>query len=66
MNKFLIAVGVSLVVLGVLWPLIQKLNIGHLPGDIYIKKENFNFYFPLTTCIIISIAISIIFWIFRK
>jgi hypothetical protein len=40
--------------------------IGKLPGDIYIKRENFTFYFPLATSIVISIILSLILWLLRK
>lgn len=66
MSRTLIAVGLFLVAVGVLWPWISKLPIGRLPGDIIVERENFRLYFPITTMIIISVAISIIFWFFRK
>jgi len=66
MGKNLIIIGVILICLGLLWPLVVKLPLGRLPGDIIIRKENMNFYFPLSTSIIISIIISIIFWFFKK
>jgi hypothetical protein len=66
MAKTLITIGIILVVLGLCWPLLQKLNLGRLPGDFVFKSGNFKFYFPLTTCIIISVVLSILFWIFKK
>jgi hypothetical protein len=66
MAKTLITIGIILVLLGILWPFLQKLNLGRLPGDFVFKSENFKFYFPLTTCIVISVVLSILFWIFRK
>lgn len=66
MAKWLITVGVILVVLGFAWPLITRLGLGHLPGDIHIERKGFSFYFPITTSIIISLVISIILWIFRR
>jgi len=65
-QKILISIGVILVVLGLLWPLLQKSGLGRLPGDLAIEKENFKFYFPITTSIIISIALSLIFWLFMR
>lgn len=65
--KILILAGVVLIVGGVLLLIFPKIPyLGKLPGDLYIKKDNFTFYFPITTCIIISIIISIIFILFRK
>ncbi|HET8611116.1 MAG TPA: DUF2905 domain-containing protein [Burkholderiales bacterium] len=66
MAKWLITLGVILVVLGFAWPLITRLGLGHLPGDIHIERKGFSFYFPITTSIIISLVISIILWIFRR
>lgn len=66
MAKWLILIGVILVITGLLWPVITKLGLGHLPGDIQIKRDNFSFYFPLTTSILISLLISFILWVLRK
>ncbi len=66
MTKTLITIGIILVLLGILWPFLQKLNLGRLPGDFVFKSGNFKFYFPLTTCIVISVVLSILFWIFKK
>lgn len=66
MAKTLITVGVIFVVLGLCWPLLQKLNLGRLPGDFVFKSGNFKLYFPLTTCLVISLVLSILFWFFRK
>lgn len=66
MNRWLIFLGIALVVVGVLWPLIGKLQLFHLPGDIAIERKNFRFYFPITTMIILSVVISLIMWLLRK
>jgi len=66
MSRTLIIVGLFIVLIGVLWPWIQKLNLGRLPGDIFIQKENGSFYFPVVTSLIVSIVLSLLFWIFRK
>lgn len=67
LGKLLIIAGAVLIVLGLLALLLPRLPfIGRLPGDIYIKKEHFSFYFPLTTSIIISIILSVLLWIFRS
>ncbi|WP_375201686.1 DUF2905 domain-containing protein [Hyphococcus sp.] len=66
MQKFLITAGIILLVTGLLWPVISKLGLGRLPGDIVIKREGFAFYFPLTTMIIISIVLTLIFRFFGK
>jgi hypothetical protein len=66
MSKWLITVGLILVAAGLLWPLLQKMGLGHLPGDIVLKREGFTFYFPLVTSLVVSIVISILVWIFRR
>lgn len=66
MAKGLIILGAILILIGLVWPWLSKLGLGHLPGDIHIKREGFDFYFPLTSSIIASIILSLLFWIFRK
>ena len=66
MSRTLIIIGLVILALGLLWPLIQKLGLGRLPGDIAVEKENFRFYFPIMTSIVISIVLSVLFWFFRK
>ena len=66
MGRTLIVIGALLIVLGLIWPWITKLGLFRLPGDIVIERDNFRFYFPITTMIIISVVISIIAWFFRK
>ena len=66
MAKWLITIGIVLVVLGVLWPVLAKLGLGSLPGDIKLERKGFTFYFPLTTSIVVSIVITVILWIFRR
>ncbi|MHA7870889.1 MAG: DUF2905 domain-containing protein [Hyphococcus sp.] len=61
MQKLLITVGLLLLAAGLLWPVIAKLGIGRLPGDILIRREGFTFYFPLTTMIIVSVVLTLIF-----
>jgi hypothetical protein len=67
MGKLLVILGMLLVVVGLALMFGDKIPfIGRLPGDIYVKKERFSFYFPLTTSIIISIILTILFSIFKK
>jgi uncharacterized membrane protein YkgB len=66
-GKLLILLGVFIVLVGLLLVIGDKIPwIGKLPGDIIIKKEKFSFYFPITTCIIISIILTLLFTLFRK
>ena len=64
--RILITLGIILVMAGLLWPYLTKLGFGRLPGDIVVEREHSRFYFPITTSIIISLILSILFWLFRK
>jgi len=65
--KIFIVSGLLLTVTGIIMLLLGKIpGIGKLPGDILIKKESFTFYFPLTTCIIISIIVSVLFYLWKN
>jgi ribose/xylose/arabinose/galactoside ABC-type transport system permease subunit len=66
MPRFLITLGVVLVVAGLAWPLLAKLGLGRLPGDIRIEREGFSFFFPITTGLLVSAVISLILWLLRK
>lgn len=66
MSRILITLGILLVIIGLAWPWISKLGLGRLPGDIVIERENFRFYFPVTTMILVSLALTVILWLFRK
>ena len=63
MQKLLIIGGICLVLAGLAWPFLSKLGLGRLPGDIAIQGESGGFYFPIMTCIIVSVVVSLIFWI---
>ena len=62
MARFLIVLGIAIVVAGLLWPYLSQLGLGRLPGDIVIERENMTFYFPLMTCLLLSIIQSLVFW----
>ena len=62
MSRFLITLGIVLVAAGLLWPVLQKAGIGRLPGDIVIERENVRVYLPITTSVLISLALSLVFW----
>jgi hypothetical protein len=69
LGRILIILGIALVVLGIILSyshFFSFLHPGRLPGDIRIRRGSFSFYFPLTTCIILSILLSLVFYIFRK
>jgi hypothetical protein len=66
-GKMLVILGIILIIVGIGFLFGDKIPfIGKLPGDILIKKERFSFYFPITTSIIISIILTILFSLFRK
>jgi len=67
LGKMLIVAGLMLIVTGIIFVLGAKIShLGRLPGDIYIQRKGFSFYFPITTAILISIFLSLIFWMFNK
>jgi hypothetical protein len=66
MSRFLIMLGIILVAVGVAWPLLARLGLGRLPGDIHIEREGFSFFFPLTTGLLISVVVSLVLWLLRK
>jgi hypothetical protein len=66
LSRWLIAIGLVLVVVGLLWPWLSKLGLGRLPGDIAIERGNFTFYFPIVTCLIVSIVLSLVFWLMNR
>ena len=67
LGKVLIVAGILLVAIGLLLTFGGRPNfIGKLPGDLHIERENFSFFFPLGTCLLISLLLSLIIWIFRR
>ncbi len=64
--KFLIVLGLAVVAVGLLWPFLSKLGLGRLPGDISVRRENFSFHFPIVTSLLLSLVLSLIFWLFRR
>jgi hypothetical protein len=67
LGKSLIVMGLVIAAIGVLLTFVGKVPwLGKLPGDIYVKRENFSFYFPLATSLLLSVILSLIFWLLRK
>ncbi|MEX0387365.1 DUF2905 domain-containing protein [Spiribacter onubensis] len=66
MQKLLVTIGLVILIIGLLWPVIGKLGLGRLPGDILVRREGFTFYFPLATSIIVSVVVTLIIWWFRR
>lgn len=65
MSRILILIGILFIVAGLLWPLIARVGLGRLPGDIVIERENFTLYIPVTSAIIVSVVLSVIAAILR-
>jgi hypothetical protein len=66
MSRWLIGIGVALVVIGVLWPWLTRIGLGRLPGDIHIERDGFQFFFPITTGLLISAVVTLILWLLRR
>ena len=66
MRALLIVLGAILLVVGIAWPLITRLGLGRLPGDIVVERGNYRFYFPIVTSLLISAIITLVAWLFRR
>ena len=66
MARFLIILGLVILLTGLLWPYLSKIGLGRLPGDIVIERGNFNFYFPIMTSIILSLVLSALLWLIGR
>jgi membrane protein implicated in regulation of membrane protease activity len=65
-RRILIIAGIILLVVGILWPYLTRLGLGRLPGDIAIERQNFRFYFPVVTSLVISVVLTLLFWLLRR
>jgi len=66
MQRLLIAAGIALLVLGLLWPWLTRLPFGRLPGDLRIEREGFTLFLPLATGLLLSAVVSLVLWWLRK
>jgi hypothetical protein len=66
MQKLLVISGLILLAAGLAWPWLRRLPFGRLPGDIHIVREGFSFSFPVVTCLVISVVVSLLLWFFRR
>ena len=66
MQRALIVVGTLLVLAGLAWPWLARLGLGRLPGDIRIETEGGGLYFPIVTCLVISVVLSLVLWLLRR
>ena len=65
MQKMLIILGIIILVVGILYPYIKKIGLGQLPGDLVFKSENSTLFFPIVSCIIVSVVLTILFNLFK-
>lgn len=66
MQRLLLVLGIAAIAAGLAWPWLRRLPLGRLPGDIHIVREGFSFHFPIVTCIVISVLVSLLIWFFRR
>jgi ribose/xylose/arabinose/galactoside ABC-type transport system permease subunit len=66
MQRFLIGLGLVILLAGIAWPLLSRIGIGRLPGDIMFQRGGTSFYFPVVTCILVSIVLSALIWLFNR
>jgi hypothetical protein len=66
MSRSLIVIGLAIAALGVLWPWLRRLGLGHLPGDILIEHDHFTLYMPLATGLLVSLVLSLILWLLTR
>jgi Protein of unknown function (DUF2905) len=65
-QRSLIGLGLVILLIGVMWPILSRIGLGRLPGDIMFHRGGTTFYFPLVTCIIVSLALSVVFWLVNR
>ena len=65
-SRILVVLGLALVAAGLLWPILLKLGLGRLPGDVVIERESFRLYVPIATSMLISVVLSLLLWLFRR
>ena len=66
MQHFLIGLGLVLLLAGIAWPILSRIGISRLPGDIFVQRGGTSFYFPIVTCVVISVVLSALMWLFNR
>jgi hypothetical protein len=66
MARFLIILGLAILLMGLLWPYLSRLGLGRLPGDIVIERGNMTLYIPIVTSLVLSVLISLVFWFLNR
>ncbi len=65
-QRFLIGLGLAILIAGIAWPMLSRIGLGRLPGDIMFQRGGTTFYFPLVTCILISVVVSVLLWLLNR
>jgi ribose/xylose/arabinose/galactoside ABC-type transport system permease subunit len=65
-QRVLIVLGALMVAAGFAWPWLRKLPFGRLPGDIHVVREGFSFHFPIVTCLVVSVLLTLLIWFLRR
>jgi hypothetical protein len=63
MVRYLIILGLVVLVVGLMWPRLRKLGLGQLPGDVVIQRKSGAYYFPFATCVVLSLLLSLVLWL---
>jgi hypothetical protein len=66
MNRWLVGVGIALILIGVAWPWLSRIPLGRLPGDFHIHRGSFDFYLPLGTSALVSLVVTLVLWLLRR
>jgi hypothetical protein len=65
-QRLLIGLGLVILIAGIMWPIVSRIGLGRLPGDIMFQRGSFTFYFPLVTCILVSVVLTALFWLLNR
>jgi DUF2905 family protein len=66
MGRFLVILGLAILIIGLLWPFLSRLGLGRLPGDIVIERDNFTLYIPLATSLVASLLLTAVLWALNR
>lgn len=65
-SRILVTVGIVLIVAGLLWPVLQRLGLGRLPGDVVIERDNVRVYIPIVTSLVLSVLLTLVLWLINR
>jgi hypothetical protein len=66
MNRWLLGAGIALVLAGLAWPWLSRIPLGRLPGDLHIHGDGWDLYLPLTSCVLVSVVLTLLTWLWRR